>query len=474
MSETKIIRDPIYRDIPLSDNEIQIVDTAEVQRLRHIKQTGLSYMVYPSANHTRFEHSLGTLYVAGEISKNLGNVDTNLIRIAALLHDIGHPPFSHTLEVCGYNHEHFTRKKIKKMSFENYSPNEVVEVLLPKGFEGALLSGDVDADRMDYLLRDSYHTGVGYGLIDYSRLIRCMTILEDTKPKLAVLGKGIIAVESLLIARYQMYPTVYMHPTSRISDVMLKNATIHGINEKLFNINDLSVMDDIDLVSILRNSDGESYNLIDMIDKRHLFKNILTFRYDDLTPEERWVLINLDEKEIKNLEYILSEKLRTTVFLDIPDYPKVNEHNITILIDNKKYRLDEISPLAKSLKLAYMKSWDIRLYIPPEKYKELKKYKNIINKFKNNKKEIIFENIPNKYKKSILLEIIRDEGFIQGRGRLLSIAKDRGMSESEFLSELQKLIFCGLIKENVVKVRGTFRYDYEYNHNPSTGILSPQ
>ncbi len=458
MSETKTIRDPIYGDIALGSSEIDVLDAPEVQRLRNIKQTGLSCMVYPSANHTRFEHSIGTLHVAGEISKNLDNVDVDLIRIAALLHDIGHPPFSHTLEICGYNHEYFTRKKIKKMNFETYSSSEILDVLLPKGFEGALLSGDVDADRMDYLLRDSYHTGVAYGLIDYSRLIRCMVLSEDSKPKLAILKKGLIAVESLLIARYQMYPTVYMHPTSRISEAMLKNATIYGLKEKLFKLNDLSTMDDIDLISILRNSDGEANRLINMLDKRHLFKNILTFRYDDLTPEERWLLINLDEKEIKNLEYELSEKLGTTVFLDIPSYPKVNEHNITILTGDKKYGLDEISPLAKSLKLAYMKSWDIRVYVPPERFKYI--MRQCIDGKLLEDKSILFDAIYDKYKKSLLLDIICNFGIVEGKGKLMGLAKDEGMSESEFHSELQKLIFCGLIKEKIVKVRGTFRYDY--------------
>ncbi|AEH06502.1 HD domain-containing protein [Methanothermococcus okinawensis] len=461
MSEIKIIRDPIYADIPLNGSELSLIDTPEFQRLRNIKQTGLTCMVYPSANHTRFEHSIGTMHVAGEISKNLEDVDRELIRIAALLHDIGHPPFSHTLEICGYNHEYITRKKIKKMDFESYTPNEVIDVLQSKGFEGALLSGDVDADRMDYLLRDSYHTGVAYGSIDYARLIRCMVLLDDIRPKLGVLGKGLIAVESLLIARYQMYPTVYMHPTSRIAEIMLKNATIYGLNEKLFNLNDLSTMDDIDLVATLRRSSDEECNkLIKMLDKRHLFKNILTFRYDDLTPEEKWLLINLNEEDVKQLEMELSEKLGTTVFLDIPDYPKINEHNVTVIIDNKRYKLDEISPLAKNLKWAYMKSWDVRVYIPPEHYKLLKNE----NKFKeNNKKEVIFDCIRKKHKKSMMLDIMQNEGVIKGRGRLLTIAKEMGMSESEFLSELQKLIFCGLIKENVVKVRGTYRYDYAIN-----------
>ncbi len=454
MIKTKIIRDPIHKDIFIHGDEINIMDSIEVQRLRNIKQTGLTCLVYPSANHTRFEHSLGTMYIAGEISENLENVNTNLTRIAGLLHDIGHPPFSHTLEISGYSHEYFTRKKIKKMEFENYSPKEILEVLSPKGFEGILLSGDVDADRMDYLVRDSYHTGVAYGSFDLARLMRCITVFEDVGPKLGVIEKGMTAVESLLIARYQMYPTVYMHPASRIAETMLKNAVITAIDENLFSLKDLSIMDDIDLISKLRSSeDSEGHNLIKMLDRRDLFKNIVTYRYGELTPEERWALINLTEENIKEFEYELSEKFETKIFLDIPGYPKMDENRITVIMNGKKYRLDEISPLAKSLKSAYIKSWDVRIYAAPKKAKELAGELD-------NKKESILEFVKEKPIDSVLLNVLKEYDVIKGRGNLITIAKDNGITESELFSELQKLVFCGLVNEKVVKVRGTFRYDY--------------
>ncbi|AXI24744.1 HD domain-containing protein [Methanofervidicoccus sp. A16] len=454
MSGDKIIRDPIYYDIHIRDSEISIIDTPEFQRLRNIKQTGLTYMVYPSATHTRFEHSIGAMHIAGEVSKGLEGVDCNLIRIAALLHDIGHPPFSHSLEIRGYNHEYYTRKIVKKMEIENYSPKEVIDVLQYKGPEGSLIGGDIDIDRIDYLLRDSYHTGVAYGSIDYNRLIRCIVLFEDNKPKLGILEKGVVAGESLLIARYQMYSSVYMHPTSRISETMLKNAVIHGIEEGLFDVKDLSRMDDIDLISTLRNSEGEGNKLIKMLDRRKLFKNVLTVKYSELSPYEKWILINLREEEIRYIEEELSEKFGTTVFLDIPPYPKISEHRITVLAGERRYRLDEISPLAKNLKWAYMKSWDVRLYGPPDRYKELRE------KIDSTQLKEILLQFRDRYMESPILDILRKEDRIRGRGKLLSIVKGRGLSESEILNELQKLIFSGLIREEVVKVRGIYRYDY--------------
>ena len=454
MMKDKIIRDPIYYDIYIKGSEVSLIDTLEFQRLRNIKQTGLTYMVYPSATHTRFEHSIGTMHIAGEVSKGLEGIDSHLIRIAALLHDIGHPPFSHSLEIKGYNHEYYTRKKIKRLDIENYSPKEVIDVLQYRGPEGSLIGGDIDVDRIDYLLRDSYHTGVAYGSIDYNRLIRCMVLFEDTKPKLGILEKGIVAAESLLIARYQMYSSVYMHPTSRISETMLKNATIYGIEEGLFKVSDLSKMDDIDLISILRNSEGEGNRLIKMLDRRELFKNVLTLRYNELSPYEKWILINLDEEDIRSIEEELSEKFEATVFLDIPPHPKISEHRVTVLVDDKRYRLDEISPLAKNLKWAYMKSWDVRLYSSPDRCKVLREsisdvqLREILSQFRD------------KFKESPILNILRRENRVEGRGKLLSIVREEGLSEGEFLNELQKLIFCGLIREEVVKVRGIYRYDY--------------
>ncbi|ABR55076.1 metal dependent phosphohydrolase [Methanococcus vannielii SB] len=452
MPKLKIIRDPIHKDIKLNEEEISIVDTPEVQRLRNIKQTGLTCLVYPSANHSRFEHSIGTMHVAGEIAKNLENIDTELTKIVALLHDIGHSPFSHTLEVEGYSHEEFTREKIKKMDFTNYSPKEILEVYSSKGIEGSLIHGDVDADRMDYLVRDSHHTGVAYGTIDIPRLIRSIVIIEDSN-KLGISEKGRNTVESLLTARYQMYPTVYMHPASRISETMIKNATLDAIHDKIFKLEDLSEMDDIDLISTLRNSEGTPKEIIKRIDKRKLFKNITTLRYSDLSPKERWTLINLSESSKHRLETEISEFYETRIFLDIPKPPKMVEHRITVLMDDKKYRLDEISPLAESLKNAYKKSWSMMIYLESETFNKMPELLKDGNKF-------LFKFIENTPIKNPILDVLNEHGTVQGVTKLSNLVK-KSANDPEFHLELQKLIFCGLVTKKIEPVRGTFRYDYK-------------
>ncbi|MBA2869260.1 HD domain-containing protein [Methanococcus maripaludis] len=451
MSKLKIIRDPIHKDIKLNEEEISIVDTPEIQRLRNIKQTGLTCLVYPSANHTRFEHSIGTMHVAGEIAKNLENIDKNLTKIVALLHDIGHPPFSHTLEVAGYDHEEFTKEKIKRMNFENYTSKEVLDVYSSKGLEGSLIHGDVDADRMDYLVRDSHHTGVAYGSIDIPRLIRSIVVIEDTN-KLGIIEKGITTVESLLTARYQMYPTVYMHPASRISETMIKNATIDAIKDDIFKLRDLSVMDDIDLICTLRRSEGSSNEIMEKIDKRDLFKSISIQRYNELSPQERWNLINLSENEIGFIENEMTEYFESRMFLDIPKPPKMAEHRITVIMGDRKQRLDEISPLAESLKEAYKKSWSVMVYSEPKTAKKSSERIKDKNKF-------LFDFISDENIENNILNVLNEQGTVQGVTKLAGLVK-KSPNDTEFHSELQKLIFCGLVDKKVEPVRGTYRYDY--------------
>ncbi|ACV24573.1 HD domain-containing protein [Methanocaldococcus fervens] len=433
----KVIRDSIHKDIYLSEDELKVVDSEEFQRLRNIKQTGLTYLVYPSANHTRFEHSLGTMFIASKIAEKIG-VDVELTRVSALLHDIGHPPFSHTLEICGYNHEKFGKKKIKQMELDNFSKNEIIKTLNRRNLEGKIISGDVDADRMDYLLRDSYHTGTAYGMIDLPRILRSITTFESFgNIKIGILKKGIQAIESLLVARHQMYSAVYMHPTVRIADTMMKRAVIKEIKEGNLNIKDLSNMDDIALVSFLRNS--ENY-LMKRIDKRNLYKNLITYSYFDLNPIEKWIFINLDEKQILSLENRFYEKFGCDIFIDIYPIPKMEEHNIYIISDEGVKRLDEVSPLAQSLKPSEMRLWNVSIYAPKEKIKELKEsdIKDKINKILNEFDAKI---------ESKLIDILKEHGKIIGKRRFLEIAKERGVSPREFYSELHKLIFCGLIKE---------------------------
>ncbi len=434
----KVIRDSIHKDIYFDENILEIIDTEEFQRLRNVKQLGLANLIYPSANHTRFEHSLGTMFLSEKMAEKL-ELDKDLCKIAGLLHDIGHPPFSHTLEIFNYNHEKIGKKIIKKLNIPNFSSKEIVRVISGKVLESNIISGDVDADRMDYLLRDSYHTGTAYGLIDIPRILRSLTIIEfGGKKRIGILNKGIQAIESLLVARHQMYSAVYMHKTVRIANTMLKRAVSYEILNKNLKIGELSKMDDVDLISFLRNR--ENY-IMKLLDKRILYKRKFFFQYYDLSPKERWLFINLDDNHVLQIENKLKEIYGFDIFIDIFPIPKIEEHNVFVLLNNKVEKIDSISPLSESLNLAEKKLWKVSIYVPKENIREIEKEKI---------KKLIFDEIESNIN-SELYRILKEFKEIEGKGRFLEIAKDCGITTKEFYNELYKLVFCGLINEKFYK-----------------------
>ena len=272
MEDSIEIRDPIHGFIPLSDWERDIIDHPVFQRLRRIRQLGWTDMVYPSAMHTRFEHSLGVMHVASQMydrivdsaSTFLGSeLDYNssglardkvLVRIASLLHDVGHAPFSHAAEELmpvnpvsstRYRHEDYSAALIELLMTdvidshpqnENFhiSAKEVSDFLVGRvGVIGRsllwreLISSQLDADRADYLLRDSYHAGVAYGRFDLGRLLTTLNLAFDPESGAPVLGVeegGVHVAEGLILARYMMFTQVYFQHTRRSYDHHL-----HGV-----------------------------------------------------------------------------------------------------------------------------------------------------------------------------------------------------------------------------------------------------
>lgn len=276
MKQQHEIRDPIHAFIYIDNDERKVVDSRPFQRLRYIHQLALSYLVYPGTTHRRFEHSLGVMELAGQVFdivtnpqnftiglthrlKQLGSLDElrywrKVLRIAALCHDIGHLPFSHAAESellpQGWDHERLTRELIKSEHLMGLW-NEMTPPLRPLDIEklavgpdkapdlefsewesilSEIIVGDsFGVDRMDYLLRDSYHAGVTYGKFDYHRLIQTIRILsqesvESSSQKKSELGieqGGIYAAEALALARYFIYSQVYLHPIRRIYDIHL-------------------------------------------------------------------------------------------------------------------------------------------------------------------------------------------------------------------------------------------------------------
>ncbi len=256
----KKIYDEVHGYIELTELELKIVDTPTFQRLRYIKQLAAAWYVYPGATHTRFSHSIGTLHLMGIITSKFYSMgfihykdDIQLLRLVALLHDIGHPPFSHAIEAfyrerLGIGHEDFTKLIILRDPYISqliedygYDPREIVAVLEGRHRErlfNQLISSDLDVDRMDYLLRDARHTGVTYGLIDIQRLLATMVV--DGEGNIAVLEKGLDAVENFYLARLHMYRAVYYHKTIVGYEILIKR-----VYEKL--------VEDLDELSFLAN-----------------------------------------------------------------------------------------------------------------------------------------------------------------------------------------------------------------------------
>ncbi|SFE08554.1 hypothetical protein SAMN05216238_10841 [Lentibacillus persicus] len=237
LHEEKVFKDPVHRYVHVQDRVIwDLIAAPEFQRLRRIKQLGTSYLTFHGAEHSRFNHSLGVYEIVRRIignfeNRNDWNDDERLLCLcAALLHDLGHGPFSHSFEKAfKLDHEHFTQQiilgdtHIHKI-LERVEPgfSQKVADVIDKTYEDklvvSLISSQIDADRMDYLQRDAYFTGVSYGHFDMERILRVMRPIED---QVVIKSSGMHAVEDYIMSRYQMYWQVYFHPVTRSAEVIL-------------------------------------------------------------------------------------------------------------------------------------------------------------------------------------------------------------------------------------------------------------
>lgn len=241
MSDRKIINDPVFGFINIPKGLLyDIVCHPLLQRLTRIKQLGLSSAVYPGAQHTRFQHSLGAFHLMSETIKHLtakGNFifdsEAEAVQAAILLHDIGHGPFSHVLEntlAGGVSHEEISLMLMERMNKDMKGQlNLAIQIFkdeYPKKFLHQLVSGQLDMDRLDYLRRDSFYTGVSEGNIGSARIIKMLDVKDD---HLVVESKGIYSIENFLMSRHLMYWQVYLHKTSVASE---KNAGQHSDTSK--------------------------------------------------------------------------------------------------------------------------------------------------------------------------------------------------------------------------------------------------
>jgi len=403
----KIIRDSIHGDIKLEGVFKELLDRPELQRLGSIKQLGLAYQVFPGAHHTRLEHSLGAFHMASMIAQTLALPEhlANHFRCASLLHDIGHGPFSHTLESIlreRYNVDHvdLTEKLIMgdynifqnhELSFIrdvttvsslldsfDFDKKMLVDIIRGKDqknpFLGELLNSVVDVDQLDYLLRDSQYTGVAYGMIDSQRFTQTVNVYDN---HLALDRKGVGVVENILMARTLMYSSVYFHKTVRIAELMLSKTMESVPDLQPFEFFKLT---DGELIETLKNKGEYQKEIITRLKYRELFKQVYAVLPPDQTDHSRDIVKRLEnigfrryvEKEFeKTLSIPKGHVIIDVPYLDLHQAePRIQEIDMPVIENESIKRLTNFTPVAQAIGMRKIPDWDLMI-ISDEKYRDV-------------------------------------------------------------------------------------------------------
>ncbi len=376
---SKSVRDPVHGYIEVEPSLLSIVDSPLLQRLRQVRQLGFAYLVYPGANHTRFEHSLGAMHLAGRLCRHLeiGPELTRAVTAAALLHDVGHGPFSHVTEsflVARLGRAHQEIREIVQASGvadllegAGVDPDEVCRLVAGDHPLAGIIQGELDVDRMDYLRRDAHYTGVPYGTVDAERLIRSIRV---TGHGFAIDEGGIAAAESLLIARTLMRPSVYYHHVARIAEGMFALAfALHlaepGVGESASAL--LSLDDGGCLQALLTSPSLVTGGLVRRILTRQLYKRAVYVGHDQVNtaalpsvPDPIFALSAAHS--IAELAGVLPEQ----VIVDAPPFPRDLSMEVRISHGSGTVPLDERSPMIRTLNETRRGQWRLGVYAPAE------------------------------------------------------------------------------------------------------------
>lgn len=368
-----VIRDPLYGPVTLDGTARRLVDSAPFQRLRRIRQLSEAHAVYPSAVHTRFEHSLGVYHLARSIIQRLGtrgelggitDDDAELVALAALLHDIGHHPGAHLLEEFGYpgiSHELagaalFTTGEIGAILRESGIADagcRVAELVRHEGLHplGGIVSGPCDADKLDYLVRDAYHCGLPSGF-DQAHLASALTLLRDPltgRVEVGLDSDALVSFEQMLVSKNSLYRTVYFHPTVRCAMVMLRAIIVGALDARLLALEELLRWTDEEVFTLLRvrvagqepAGSGVRY-VADMVERllsRRLFVRVATLPLG-AAPQ-------LSPADVAEIEARLERRTGLgpgEVLLDIPRKPEMLSTDILIRRGDEVVRASALGP----------------------------------------------------------------------------------------------------------------------------------
>ena len=399
-NKRKIINDPVYGFITIPfDIVFDLIEHPYFQRLRRIKQLGLTHFVYPGAMHTRFQHAIGAVHLMTLVIENLrnkgvdiSNEEAEAVTIAILLHDIGHGPYSHTLEHClvaKVSHEDLSEIIMDKLNEQfNGKLNLAIKIFknkYKKKFLHQLVSGQLDVDRLDYLNRDSFFTGVYEGVIGYDRIIKMITIKNDA---IVVEEKGIYSIEKFIIARRIMYWQVYLHKTVIAAEQMLvqilrrakdlagqkvelfttpalKTFLYNNITKKEFNKTDILeqfiALDDFDIFTSVKvwanHPDQTLAYLCKSLINRELFKVVLQknkFKKSDI--EEL-------KNKVKKKHKFSDEEVKYLVFSDSTTNSAYNMENDQINILPKDGMVLDIANASDQLNISQLAQTVVKYYL---------------------------------------------------------------------------------------------------------------
>jgi len=419
VEDYKVIRDSVHGSVRVDVPFLPLIESNELQRLHGVHQLGLANLVYPGANHTRLEHSLGAFSVADKMgsSLRLKEDEAALVKCAALLHDIGHLPYSHTFEMVlheqfGIDHVEISKRLVlgqdtvvseeesavlegelrvvDALERQGMDPKEISSLLSgaarhhqeqktlgdhrgqahfnDRRYLGQMICGPVDVDQLDYLMRDAHYTGVAYGVIDLDRLMDTIGIFNGD---LVVDKGGASAVEGMLVARALMFSTVYYHKTVRIAELMLAKAV------EMLDSDDIEAvfkMTDSSLLSHLVSQGGYSQEVATRIKYRRLFKKAFAVAAHDIE-DGQWEAVEAmgNFKKRRRLEEEIAAKAGIDpghVVIDIPSHelpvsePRMSLMDIRIVDGDRVRLLPRVSSITQSLQSRRVYEWAVMVACP--------------------------------------------------------------------------------------------------------------
>ena len=414
MASSRTITDTVHGTIRLEPLTQDLLETLEIQRLNSIRQLGLTYLVFPGANHSRLEHCLGVGYMAGAMARSLGlaEEERKLVQAAGLLHDVGHGPYSHTLEhvlsrELAVDHMHLTQRIITgdddnvappdRAAFPDVprihevlrkhavSPESVAALIrgpsergglfldaasrkVDRRYLGQIIHSPMDADQIDYLLRDAHYTGATHGAIDVSRLLQT---LELHRGQIAIDRKGLPALEGMLVARGLMYSSVYFHKTVRIAEQMIARA----VERSGAPIAEVQKMVDHELLAWLMAQGGLQKEIALRLRYRKLYKRVVAYDRDELSDSARETLASFGRaEERRRAEDRIARRAGLEpgqVIVDVPlpellvSEPRIAKTEVMVLDDGEARPFSKVSPLGRALQVRQVTDWVVMVAAPP-------------------------------------------------------------------------------------------------------------